>query len=224
MKLSSGYVIIGAYADKIRKTLFAQLRDEIKSGRIDGKEVARAVAELNMLLYEIFVNRMKVGKGDVTRVRVDYRIEDAKVVWDYDTLEIEVFRRVPDEEVYKIVKDAIKRAQEITEAEIIYEMKKIGTTELGDDIYYMYLNDQFSGIIMVTPLNDLFLVRGAVTSPVAKILEKTKLSYVGEEELKEKVSKLFKEAKNVEVKDALKVINDIKTMLGEEKEKYYEEE
>ncbi|MCS7121639.1 MAG: DUF2258 domain-containing protein [Archaeoglobaceae archaeon] len=224
MKLSSGYVIVGIYADKIRKTLFAQLRDAIKSGQIDSKEVAKAVAELNVLLYEIFVNRMKVDKGDVIRVRIEYDVADSKIVWKYDTLAIEVFRRVSDAEVSRIVKDVVIRAGEITRAEVSYEVKKAGTTELGDDIYYLYLKEQFSGALIVTSLNDLFLIRGAVTLPVAKILDKTKITYTGEEELKQKVSKLFKEARNVEVREALRAINEIKAMLGEEKEVYYTEE
>ncbi len=58
MKLSSGYVIVGTYADKIRRTLFAQMKNAIKSEEIDSKEVARAAAELDRLLYEVFVNKV----------------------------------------------------------------------------------------------------------------------------------------------------------------------
>ncbi|PWV36756.1 MAG: DUF2258 domain-containing protein, partial [Desulfurococcaceae archaeon] len=73
--LSSGYVIAGGYADKLRRTAFAQLRDEIKGGVISSQEVARAVGELNSTLYKILVDRFKVDKGDVVRIRIDYQIE-----------------------------------------------------------------------------------------------------------------------------------------------------
>ena len=146
MKLSSGYVIVGAYADKIRRTLFAQLRDKIKSGELDSKEVARAAAELNRLLYEIFVNRLKVDKGDVTRVRIDYEVEDGTIKWDFGTLEVEVFKRVPNEEVAEVVREAVEKAEEITTAEITYDVEEAGKTELGDVIYYVKLGEEFAGL------------------------------------------------------------------------------
>ncbi|MFN4046744.1 MAG: DUF2258 domain-containing protein [Acidilobaceae archaeon] len=73
--LRSGYVIGGAYADKIRRTLFAQTRDLVKSGELSVQEVARAAGELNRILYEILVDRVKIEKGDVVRVSVNYTVE-----------------------------------------------------------------------------------------------------------------------------------------------------
>ena len=88
MRLSSGYIIVGAYADKIRRTLFAQLRDKIKSKEIDSKEVARAAAELNKLLYEILVNKLGLDKGDVVRIIVEYDVADDRINWNLETLKI----------------------------------------------------------------------------------------------------------------------------------------
>ena len=224
MRLSSGYVIVGAYADKIRKTLFAQLRDLVKTGKIDSKEIARAAAELNRLLYEIFVNELKVEKGDVTRVRVDYRITNKKINWNLTSLEIEVFKRVPDNEVSKVVKNVIERAKEITEAAIPYEIEEAGKTDLGDVVYYLKLNKEFAGALIVTPLNDVGLVRGAITRPTALIIDKTKIDYRNINSLNEALQDLIKAGRNVENKEALKVINEIKGLIGEEKEEYLEPE
>jgi len=77
--LSTGLIIAGAYADKLRRTLFAQLSDRVKSGEIDSKEVARAAAEVNQLLFNIIVEDLKMNKGDVVRVRVDYEIEGSQI-------------------------------------------------------------------------------------------------------------------------------------------------
>ncbi len=223
MRLSSGYVIVGAYADKIRRTLFAQMRDTLKKGEIDGKEVARA-AELNRLLYEIFVNKLNVDKGDVTRVRIEYDVKDSRIEWNYDTLEVEVFKRVADDEVAKVVKDVISRAGEIAEAEIEYELAKAGETDLGDEVYYLKLDGEFAGALIVTPVNGSALVRGAITRPTPLVIDRTKISYEGEESLRNSLRDLLKAARNVENKEALKVINEIKVLLGEEEEEYIEPE
>ncbi|NHV45151.1 MAG: DUF2258 domain-containing protein, partial [Candidatus Verstraetearchaeota archaeon] len=61
-QLTTGLVITGAYADEIRKTLFAQLKDNIKKGEIPSQEVARAIAELNRILYHILVEKLKLDK------------------------------------------------------------------------------------------------------------------------------------------------------------------
>ncbi|MET1124364.1 MAG: DUF2258 domain-containing protein [Archaeoglobaceae archaeon] len=220
MRLSSGFVIVGAYADKIRRTLFAQLRDAIKREEVDSKEVARAAAELNRLLYELYVNRLNVDKGDVTRVRIDYEIRDSQIVWNYDTLSVEVFRRIPDEEVAKIVKELVSRAEEITESELEYRIEKVGETDLGDEVYYLYLGDEFAGAVMATPVNGSYLVRGAVTKPTAKVIDRTKV----DRGVEESIQTLLANARNVEVRDALRVVNEIKTLMGEEEEEIYEGE
>ena len=112
-QLSSGLVIAGAYADKIRRVLFAQLRDEIKSGKIESRQVAYRAGELNRLLFEILVNKLKLDKGDVVRVRIEYELRDGDIEWKLDTLRVEAFRRIPDEEVEKAVREVIETAKEV---------------------------------------------------------------------------------------------------------------
>ncbi len=107
-ELSTGLVIAGAYADKLRRTLFAQLRDLVKENKEFAREVARASGEINRLIYVILVDKLKADKGDVVRIRVKYSVEDWKIKWHYDTLRLEYFKRVPDDEVMKVVAETIK--------------------------------------------------------------------------------------------------------------------
>lgn len=108
-ELSSGLIIAGAYADKIRRTLFAQLRDLIKQDKEFSKEIARATAELNIVLYRILVDELKLNKGDVVRARINYSIDlkNKRIIWDYKSLKLEVFKRIPDEQVMETVNNVI---------------------------------------------------------------------------------------------------------------------
>jgi len=103
--LNTGLIIAGAYADKARRVLMAQVR-----GQADVQEVVRASAELNKLLFKVVVNELKAGKGDVVRIVVDYEVEGGQIRWNLDTLRVELFKRVPDEEVKKRVDAALARA------------------------------------------------------------------------------------------------------------------
>ncbi|RLI25538.1 MAG: DUF2258 domain-containing protein [Candidatus Hecatellales archaeon] len=105
--LNTGLTISGGYSDKVRKTLFAQLAGSVKSGSLDSKEVARAVAELNQTLYKILVEKLKTGKGDVVRIRIDYDASEGNVKWLWKTLKIEFFKRTPDEEIGRTVDEAL---------------------------------------------------------------------------------------------------------------------
>jgi len=75
----------------------------------------RASAELNVILYEVLVNRLGINKGDAVRIRVDYEVNNGKVEWLYDTLKVEAFKRVSDEEVERITKETVSRARQLIE-------------------------------------------------------------------------------------------------------------
>ncbi len=107
-ELSTGLVIAGAYADKVRRTLFAQLKDSIKAGTLSAQDVARGAAELNRLLFEILVNKLGLDKGDVVRVRIAYDVQGSSIVWHLNTLRVEAFRRIPDEDVEAKVREALE--------------------------------------------------------------------------------------------------------------------
>ncbi|MEM4487675.1 MAG: DUF2258 domain-containing protein [Desulfurococcaceae archaeon] len=104
-ELSSGLIIAGAYASKIRRTLFAQLRDLAKQDRDFNREIARASAELNAVLFNVLVNELKVSKGDVVRIRINYELDMStkKISWIYSSLRVEVFKKVPDDQVTQVV-------------------------------------------------------------------------------------------------------------------------
>ena len=119
--LSTGYVIAGAYADKVRRVLFAQLREMIKRGEIDNSTVARRAGELNRLLFDIIVNRLGLDKGDVVRVRIEYTIENRDIKWSLETLRIEAFRRIPDDTVAKAVRDTVEEAEKVLAREATEE-------------------------------------------------------------------------------------------------------
>ncbi len=121
--LSTGFVIAGAYADKVRRVLFAQLRDMIKRGEVSNRTVAARAGELNRILYEILVNRLRIEKGDVVRIRIEYEVKNGDVEWKLDTLRVEAFRRVPDDEIQRAVKESIERYEEILASEVTEEEK-----------------------------------------------------------------------------------------------------
>ncbi len=170
-KLSTGLVIAGAYADKVRKTLFAQLREEMKAGHVSSTEVARAAGELNRILFEILVNRLNVDKGDVVRVRIEYIVEEGSIHWRLNTLEVEAFRRIPDADVREAVEEVIKEGAPTFE----YRIEKRGSTPLGDEIFDIYENEEKVGILVATPVEKEVIVRGALRDP-PRLIEKTRLS------------------------------------------------
>jgi|ECHhosMinimDraft_1075155.scaffolds.fasta_scaffold02136_2 Uncharacterized protein conserved in archaea len=108
--LNTGTVIAGAYADKVRRTLFALTRNLQESGAIKSEDVAYGAAVLNQILYKIIVEKLRCDKGDVVRIVVDYEIKDSKINWKLDTLKVEWFVRKNQEEVDKAVKEAISSA------------------------------------------------------------------------------------------------------------------
>ncbi len=213
MKLSSGYIIVGAYADKIRRTLFAQLRDKIKSKEIDSKAVAKAAADLNKLLYEILVNKLKLDKGDVVRIMIEYEVSDGEIQWNLDSLNVEVFKRVPEEDVKPIIEDAIGRMEELEEVEEVrFEVEKAGETDLGDIVYFVKVDGEFTGALVVTPLNGEAIVRGAIVKPNPVVIEKTRIEI--EEELESALIRLVEQrGKEVDEETAERIVDEIKEML-----------
>ncbi|RLG77891.1 MAG: DUF2258 domain-containing protein [Thermoprotei archaeon] len=229
-RLSSGLVIAGAYADKIRRTLFAQLRDAVKQGKISGQRVAYAAAQLNRVLYTILVENLKVDKGDVVRVRIEYELDEEKgeIVWKWDTMSLEVFRRVPQEEVDNVIKSIVKTAAELSVAAVEYAIEKLGETKDGDLIYLIRLGDKEVGAVEVLPVNDNLAVlkKGAVIEPTPAVFEKARMdiSKSLEEDLKQILSRVISSARHVSVEEARKVIDYLKSRVGAKPIEVYEEE
>ncbi|RLG03303.1 MAG: DUF2258 domain-containing protein [Thaumarchaeota archaeon] len=109
--LRTGIVIAGAYADRVRRVLYAQLSGMIKEKRIDSKEVARAAGELNQILYDAFVRNLALSKGDLVRIEIPYTVSGGRISWDYSSLKVRAFREIGEEVVEKAVEEALKGRQ-----------------------------------------------------------------------------------------------------------------
>ncbi|MCS7099910.1 MAG: DUF2258 domain-containing protein [Sulfolobales archaeon] len=214
-RLSSGLVIAGAYAYKIRRTAFAQLRNAVKEGTIRSGDVAYAVAQLNRLLYSILVESLRVDKGDVVRIVVDYELTPGKINWKLDTLKIEVFKRFPDEDVRKVVESKLAIAEAIMTGIVEYSIEKIGETDDGDVVLAVKLGGREVGAAVLTPINQEFayLKRAAVMEPSPLIVEKQRIPLNGktvEEAMKSSVSVLTTAAKYVGDEEARRLYESIK--------------
>ncbi|MGC8993313.1 MAG: single- stranded DNA-binding family protein [Candidatus Aenigmatarchaeota archaeon] len=189
MRLSSGFVIVGAYAKKIRKTLFAQLKDKVKDKEVS-KKLAYASAQLNKLIFDILINKLKLEKGDLVRISIEYEFDESKkeVVWKPETLRVFCFKRIPQEEIEKIVQESLKSFA--TES-FVYGTKKIGESLDGDLIYSLTHSGKDVGIAIITPLNEkeFLLKKAIVKEPETFIIEKAKLEV--EENLEEALKSLI---------------------------------
>ena len=119
--LRTGIVVAGAYADRVRRVLFAQLSQKIKSGELDSKEVARAAGELNTILYDAFVKYLALSKGDLVRIEASYKVSDGRITWDLRELKVRAFREIGEEVVEKAIEEALKarEAQQTREEEAV---------------------------------------------------------------------------------------------------------
>ena len=164
--LRSGAVIVGAYAKKIRKTLFAQLKDKVKSKEISAQEIARAAGEINRILYILFVEKLKLDKGDVVRVVIDYELIDNQIKWNFSTLKVECYRKVPEEDINRYLKEILEGIEKISEVDVReYSIKKVKETKLGDIIFEIYKDKKKVGILIATQIEDEVVVRGAIKEP-----------------------------------------------------------
>ncbi len=217
-RVSTGLVIAGAYADKLRRTLFAQLSQKIKSGEVASEEVARASRELNSFLYHILVDRLKVAKDDVVRIRADYTVEDGAIRWNYGGIEIEVYRK-SREDVGRVVEEALKHLEEVVERRI--KLREAGRTSLGDIVYELMIGDAVVGALQATRINDELLVRGAAFSPEPTMIEGARIGLGGKdpgEVLAERVEELLGRGRKVGREEAEKAVSLITSMIRREAE------
>jgi len=214
--LMTGYVIAGAYADKVRRTLFAQTRDLVKSGTLTLQEVARAAGELNRILYEVFVNKLKTDKGDVVMVNIEYNIEDNRIVWNYDKLEVRVWRRERDDVVARALSEVKMVARELAVRVIQFEVARIGETEGGDIVYSLKLAGKEVGAFLLTPLDeDKAVVRGAVLEPTPLLLKRQLIDIQPpvDDFIAKNIGAIMAKATNVEIGEADKAIREIKALV-----------
>ena len=128
MKLSTGYVRASGYAHKVRRVLFALARK-----KVEPKEIIRASAELNQRIFEEF-QRLNVSKEDVVRITVEFRIKDGSIVWDYDSLRIEVYRKGEEERLAKAMEEVEERERELEEKIKAIEEVALNLKKLTDEL------------------------------------------------------------------------------------------
>ena len=230
-RLSSGFVIAGAYADKIRRTMFAQMRDYVRKDKEWGQRIALAIAQLNRFLYTLFVEQLKIDKGDIVRVRIDYDIDEQNknITWRWDALSVEAFRRIPQEEVDKIIKTLAAKAIEISTAAVVYTLEKLGETFDGDLVLAIKLGEREVGAAIITTINENLAVlkKGAVLEPTPAIFDKVRLDIPPgktlNEVLQDTLSKVVLSARHVDANEALNTINAIRDRVAAKPIARYEE-
>jgi len=219
--LSSGLVIAGAYADKVRRTLFAQLKDSIRKGDISAQEVARAAGELNRILYHILVDKLRIDKGDVVRVRISYDIEDGKIKWDYSSLNIEVFKREQEDKIGSIIHKVIPEVigipkptyvPPIADFSIVGERDKESFIALrnskGENIGFLKLEEKDKGIT----LNAIIVDAGRAYKAYAEY-EKSKAEALKDKEWFVNFLKKLR-YEEIPITDAKKIIQEFITSIG----------
>ena len=215
MQLSTGFIIAGAYADKIKKTMFAQLREAVSKGELESREIARAAAELNQLLYRVIVDELKSDKGDVVRARVDYDIVNGRVVFKLDTLKLEYFKRVPDEEVAKAVEKALAEFEKEAALRGAFEVEKVASTALGDQVFKVLFEGREVGMVAATPLDGEAAVRGALLEPKPTVIKgKLPVAEGLEEALSQGMASLLSTGREASSEEAGKVIEDLKALAS----------
>jgi hypothetical protein len=219
--LRSGYIIVGAYADKVRRVAFAQLKDSVKEGVLKSSDIAYHVGQLNRVLYKVLVEDLKLGKGDVVRISIDYEVKQGSIEWKFDTLKIEAFRRIPDEEVANVLSKVRTEVKAVMEAAIQFTMEKLGETEDGDVVYVMKLGDREVGAFIATLVDEdiVFVKKGAAIEPTPMIIEKLRISCEGkpvDEAIKSNIDKFTSSARYVGYSEAAKVIELVKKRVGVE--------
>lgn len=213
-EVRSGLTIAGAYADKLRKALFAQFASKVKTGELSKEDVARASRELNTFLYHILVEKLKLDKLDVVRINIKYEVHGRELRWDYDHLRIEAYKRIPQEKVDETIMEAVRHVKEIIEGKYIVE--EIGKTLTGDTLYKIRLGDLNVGVLEAIRLNDELLIKGALISPEPVMVEKIRIELYGRnplEVLTEKLNEIISKSRKISRTEAEEAIKTLISML-----------
>jgi len=115
--LSTGLIRAAGYANKIRRTAFAQLKDYA-----DPKEIVRATALLNRSLFEV-LREYNVEKGDVVRIRISYRVSNRQITWIPESLELEIYKPydIDVNRVRELLKNSLEESSESEEGSASFE-------------------------------------------------------------------------------------------------------
>ncbi|NHV45625.1 MAG: DUF2258 domain-containing protein, partial [Candidatus Verstraetearchaeota archaeon] len=162
--------------------------------------------------YHILVEKLKLDKGDVVRIRIEYNIENNKIKWKYENLQIEIFKK---QDVSGIISEIIPEIEKLLIPN--YVIEKISTTIFGDHIYRIKLNDKDIGKIVLTMINgELGIIHGALLEPSPLIINKRKITIKEDIDkfLSENINDIIASAQSVEFTEAEKVIKSIETLIS----------
>lgn len=204
-RLSTGVVPAPLYARKIKRTIFAQLRNEIKRGEVSSNEVAFRVGQLNRFLYDILAKQEGIDKRDMIRIRVDYEISNGELKWDYNSVEVEIWRY--DSELSKKVRETISTLLEEIDflRGLTLNVEQTGRTIVGEDIYIIKQNGEIIGAIKTTRINSEMTVVGAIKSPPRKI----RAVMPGDTDVAEMITSILARSEAIQPTDAERIIENI---------------
>lgn len=216
--MKTGLIIAGGYADKVRKVIFAQLAEDIKGGKIESKNVAFHVAQLNKFLYVLLVESLKLSKEDSVRINIEYELSNGNILWKFDTLKVEVFKKVPDEEINPIVSKLITEAEKIIKAPVEYAIEYVGETSDGDKIYALKVGEKEGGMMELLQINEdfLYIKVGVTLIPEPIKIEKMKIPLEGrrpEEVLRASINEVINKGKPILPEEADSILKYIKGRL-----------
>ncbi|MEM4487600.1 MAG: DUF2258 domain-containing protein [Desulfurococcaceae archaeon] len=219
--LRSGLVPAAVYAVKLRRAIFAQLRDHVKKDKEFSSKVAYYAATLNRALFTLLVEELKIDKLDVVRISVDYDLDEASksITWKWDTLKIEVYRRVPPETYEEALKKFIVKAPELSVGTVKYSVTKLGETFDEDLVYAIKIDEKEVGAASILQVdeNTLVLKKAAVVEPTPAVFDKLKLDLAGrsaEEVLAEQLGRVMQVARHVTYDEVYKIINSIREKVS----------
>ncbi|MEM1627658.1 MAG: DUF2258 domain-containing protein [Desulfurococcaceae archaeon] len=219
-RLSTGLIFAAGYADKVRRTLYAQLREYVKKDKEWGRRIAFFAGMLNRALFTLLTEGLKLDKLDVVRIVIEYDIDEANrsINWKWDTLRVDAFKRLPSEKVNEVIAAFVVKAPELSMGAVKYTVERLGETFDGDVVYSVKMDEREAGIAIVLPVDEAMAVlkKAAVLDPTPAIFEKTKLVLVDktlENALSEELGKLMEKGIHVEYNEALKVINAIRERI-----------
>ncbi|MEM4005133.1 MAG: DUF2258 domain-containing protein [Desulfurococcaceae archaeon] len=78
------------------KHFFAQLKDLVKQDKEFASKIAYYSGLLNRALFTLLVEELKINKLDIVRISINYDVDEANkaIIWKWDTLKIEIYKRV----------------------------------------------------------------------------------------------------------------------------------
>ena len=165
--------------------------------------------------YRVIVDELKSDKGDVVRARVDYDIVNGRVMFKLDTLKLEYFKRVPDEEVAKAVEKAMDELEKEAALRGAFEVEKVASTALGDQVFKVLFEGREVGMVAATPLDGEAAVRGALLEPRPTVIKgRLPVAEGLEEALSQGMASLLSTGREASSGEASKVIEDLKALAS----------